>query len=218
MTYDDVRKDEAVNVYIKSADEALVALGYTEHSFVHVTHVARTAGEILEKLGHPKRVQELAMIAGHLHDIGNLINRVAHAQSGALMAFHILGRLGFDPKEIATITSAIGNHDEATAVAVNPVAAALILADKTDVRRSRVRNQETATFDIHDRVNYSVRDAALEICAEAATIELRLDFDTKYSSVMDWFEIFIDRMSLCRKAAKTLGLTFQLTINGHMMM
>lgn len=156
MTYEEIRHDEAVNTYIRQADAALAALGFTEHSFAHVTLVAEKAGYILQTLGYPERTVELAKIAGYLHDIGNLINRVDHSQSGAIMAFRILDHLRFDPEEIAMIVSAIGNHDEGTGVPVSPVAAALILADKSDVRRNRVHNTDPATFDIHDRVNYSV--------------------------------------------------------------
>ncbi len=164
-------------------------------------------------MGYPARDVELAQIAGYLHDIGNLVNRVDHAQSGAVMAFRILGSLGADADEIATITTAIGNHDEGTAVAVNPIAAALILGDKTDVRRSRVRNDDHTSFDIHDRVNYSVKKSAVKINEEKTLIKLKLNVDTRYCSIMDYFEIFLGRMVLCRKAAEKLGLQFRLIIN-----
>lgn len=215
LSYSEIRKDKSIRTYIQRADESLTALGFTEHSFAHVAKVAETAGDILKKLGYSQRDQELAKIAGFLHDIGNLVNRVDHAQSGAVMAFRLLDKLGGDPDEIATITTAIGNHDEGTAVAVNHIAAALILADKTDVRRSRVRNHDVTNFDIHDRVNYSVRSADLEISDDLTVIELRLDIDTNYFSVMDYFEIFLDRMILCRKAAESLKLSFHLTLNGQ---
>ena len=159
LTYDDVIKSEAIRTYIIRADESLDVLGFTDHSFSHVVHVAQTAGYILEALGFDARTVELAKIAGYLHDIGNLVNRKEHSQSGAVMAWSILNDMGCDPGEIATIVTAIGNHDEGTGVPVNPVAAALILADKADVRRTRVRNKDIATFDIHDRVNYAVTDA-----------------------------------------------------------
>ena len=159
ITYQDLKNNEAISTYIKKADESLIALGYTEHSFAHVTKVAELASEILLTLGYSEREAELAKMAGYLHDIGNVVNRVEHAQSGAVMAFRILDKMGADPEDIATIITAIGNHDESTAFPVNPVAAALILADKTDVRYTRVRNQDFASFDIHDRVNYSVKES-----------------------------------------------------------
>ena len=213
LTFADVKNNAAIRTYIQRADESLIALGYTEHSFAHVTMVAETAGYILETLGYDPRTVELARIAGYLHDIGNLVNRVDHSQSGAVMAFRILDNLNCDPEEIATIVTAIGNHDEGTGQPVNAVAAALILADKSDVRRSRVRNQDPSTFDIHDRVNYSVKKSQLKINEEHTLIKLKLSVDTKYGSVMDYFEIFMGRMILCRKAAEKLGLQFKLMIN-----
>lgn len=214
VTWQDIVNDEAVKTYIKKADESLIALGYTEHSFTHVGRVAQVAGEILITLGYPDRVVELAKIAGYLHDIGNVVNRVDHAQSGALMAFRILDRMGMDPEEISTVITAIGNHDESTAFPVNAVAAALILADKTDVRSSRVRNHDFSTFDIHDRVNYSAKESHVTI-EKDAYIELNLTIDTSVCAVMDYFEIFIERMVLCRKAAEKLSLKFRLVINGQ---
>lgn len=213
LTFQEVKRNEAIRTYIQRADESLTALGYTEHSFAHVTQVAETAGYILETLGYPVRMVELAKIAGFLHDIGNLVNRIDHSQSGAVMAFRILDNLNCDPAEIATIVTAIGNHDEGTGLPVNPVAAALILADKSDVRRSRVRNQDPAMFDIHDRVNYSVKETKLAINEEQTQIRLTLTVDTEYGSVMDYFEIFMGRMIMCRKAADKLGLQFKLVIN-----
>lgn len=218
MTYEEIRQNEAVNTYIRQADAALATLGFTEHSFAHVTLVAEKAGYILQTLGYPERTVELAKIAGYLHDIGNLINRVDHSQSGAIMAFRILDHLKFDPEEIAIIVSAIGNHDEGTGVPVSPVAAALILADKSDVRRNRVHNADPSTFDIHDRVNYSVTKAELKINEAHTLIKLKLTVDTHFSSVMDYFEIFMQRMLLCRKAAETLGLQFKLMINEQQLM
>lgn len=215
MTFDEIRKDPAVKVYISQADAALEALGYTEHSFPHVMKVAQTAGQILETLGYSPREADLAKIAGYLHDIGNVINRVDHSQSGAVMAFRILDRMDFPPEDIAAIISAIGNHDEGTGVPVSPLAAALILADKSDVRRSRVRKKKDFHTDIHDRVNYAVTKAALEILSEQKQILLSLDIDTEISAVMDYFEIFMKRMLLCRKAAEMLGCTFRLMINGQ---
>ena len=215
ITYESIKKDEAIRIYITRADESLAALGYTEHSFQHVCHVAETAGYILRTLGYEERTVELAKIAGYLHDIGNLVNRSEHSQSGAVMAWTLLSNLGCDPAEQATIVTAIGNHDEGTGVPVNAVAAALILADKADVRRSRVRNQDETTFDIHDRVNYSVQHSRLEIDPEKTQVRLELTVDTRYGSVMDYFEIFLGRMLLCRKAAERLGLQFKLMINGQ---
>ena len=213
VTFEQVKNDPNIRTYIQRADESLTALGFTEHSFAHVTQVAETAGYILETLGYPARMVELAKIAGFLHDIGNLVNRIDHSQSGAVMAFRILDNLKCDPAEIATIVTAIGNHDEGTGLPVNPVAAALILADKSDVRRSRVRNQDPAMFDIHDRVNYSVKETSLKISEDKTNITLELAIDTKYGSVMDYFEIFMGRMIMCRKAADKLGLQFKLVIN-----
>ena len=163
MTYEEVRQDPAVKVYITQADASMAALGFTEHSFAHVTRVAELAGKILQTLDYPQRTVELAKIAGYLHDIGNIVNRVDHSQSGAVMAFRILDRMNFPPEEIAAIVTAIGNHDEGNGVPVNAVAAALFLADKSDVRRSRVRSKESVAFDIHDRVNYSVTESVLQI-------------------------------------------------------
>ena len=213
LTFEDVKNNAAIRTYIQRADESLIALGFTEHSFAHVTMVAENAAYILETLGYPARTVEIARIAAFLHDIGNLVNRVDHSQSGAVMAFRILDNLDCDPEEIATIVTAIGNHDEGTGQPVNAVAAALILADKSDVRRSRVRNQDPATFDIHDRVNYSVKKSQLKINEEHTLIKLKLSVDTAYGSIMDYFEIFMQRMILCRKAAEKLGLQFKLMIN-----
>ncbi len=214
MTYDEIRRDKAVKVYIAQADASMKALGFTEHSFAHVTRVAQIAGYILESLDHPARTAELAKIAGYLHDIGNMVNRVDHSQSGAVLAFQILDRMGFPPEEIAAIVTAIGNHDEGTGVPVNAVAAALIIADKSDVRRSRVRDRADISADIHDRVNYSVTSSDLTVNVKEKTITLDLAVDTQVSSVMEYFEIFMKRMLLCRKSAETLGLTFKLNING----
>lgn len=215
LTYETVSKSKTIRTYITRADESLAALGFTEHSFSHVIHVAKTAGYIMQTMGYDVRTVELAKIAGYLHDIGNLVNRKDHSQSGAVMAWSILNDMGCDPAEIATIVTAIGNHDEGTGVPVNPVAAALILADKADVRRSRVRNKDEATFDIHDRVNYSVKESAMTINDQKSQVTLDLSVDTKYGSVMDYCEIFMGRMILCRKAAQTLGLEFKLIINGQ---
>ncbi len=213
ITYDEIIKNKEINTYIEKADESLIALGYTEHSFPHVTKVARDAAYILKTLGYNEHDVELVQIAAYLHDIGNLVNRVDHSQSGAIMAFRILDHLNMEPGDIAQIVSAIGNHDEGTGVAVNPIAAALIIADKSDVRRTRVRNQDVANFDIHDRVNYSVKKSILKINTDKTIIKLKLEIDVKVSPVMDYFEIFLNRMIMCRKAAEKLGLEFKLIIN-----
>ena len=213
LTYEEITKSEAIKTYIIRADESLGALGFTEHSFAHVMHVAEMAGYILLTMGYDERTVELAKIAGYLHDIGNLVNRKDHSQSGAVMAWSILNDMGCDPAEMATIVTAIGNHDEGTGVPVNAVAAAMILADKADVRRSRVRNKDLSTFDIHDRVNYSVKKSALKINEDRTLVKLKLTVDTKFGSVMEYFEIFMQRMVLCRKAAEKLGLQFKLIIN-----
>lgn len=213
LTYKTVTDSDAIKIYITRADESLAALGYTEHSFSHVIHVANTAGYILRTMGYDERTVELARIAGYLHDIGNLVNRKDHSQSGAVMAWSILHDMGCDPGELATIVTAIGNHDEGTGVPVNAVAAALILADKSDVRWSRVRNKDISTFDIHDRVNYSVKQSSLKINEEKTQVCLTLTIDNQFGSVMDYFEIFMGRMILCRKAAEKIGLQFKLIIN-----
>ncbi len=217
MTYEQVKQDEAVRVYIAQADASMEALGFTEHSFAHVTKVAQTAGSLLETLGYPERTVELAKIAGYLHDIGNVVNRVDHSQSGAVMAFRILDRMEFPPEEIATIVTAIGNHDEGTGVPVNAVAAALILADKSDVRRSRVRSKEKLALDIHDRVNYSVIGCRLRVSPDKTNVTLEITVDNQVSSVMEYLEIFMKRMLLCRQAAQRLGLVFHLRVNDQML-
>ena len=218
LTFEEVKNNEAINTSIRKADQALVALGFTEHSFAHVSLVAEKCGYILETLGYPEHYVEIAKIAAYLHDIGNLVNRIDHSQSGAVMAFRILDNLKMDPEDIAEIVAAIGNHDEGTGTPVSPLAAALILADKSDVRRTRVRNRNPAEFDIHDRVNYSVTEASLVINPEKTEIRLKLNIDTHYCSIMDYFEIFLERMILCRKAAEKLGLRFKLVINDQQLL
>lgn len=218
LTYEELKKNKSVKVYITGADRSLAALGFTEHSFAHVTKVAATCENILSVLGYSAHETELAKIAAYLHDIGNLVNRIDHSQSGAVMAFRILDKLNMDASDIATVVSAIGNHDEGTGVPVDAISAALILADKSDVRRSRVRNRDKSTFDIHDRVNYSVRSSSLEISEDKKIIVLKLSIDTRYGSIMEYFEIFMQRMILCRKAAEKLGLTFKLEINGQQLL
>ena len=216
VTFEDVKNNPDIRAYISKADESLIALGYTEHSFAHVTKVAEAAAEILHTLGYSDHEIELVKIAGYLHDIGNIVNRIDHAQSGAVMAFRLLDRMNMPPEDIATIVTAIGNHDESTAFPVNAVAAALIIADKTDVRRSRVRNRSVAQFDIHDRVNYSVTASDVKIAQDSICLELTIE--QEYCSVLEYFEIFLTRMLLCRKAAEALGVEFSLVINGQRMM
>ncbi len=218
LTFEELKNNPSINAYIEGADRSLAALGYTEHSFAHVTKVAKVSEYILTTLGLPEKEIELAKIAAYLHDIGNLVNRIDHSQSGAVMAFRILDNLNMDASDIAKIVSAIGNHDEGTGVPVDNLSAALILADKSDVRRSRVRNRDKSTFDIHDRVNYSVKSASLKINENKTQIRLRITIDTKYGSIMEYFEIFMGRMLLCRKAAEKLGLSFKLIINDQQLL
>lgn len=213
VTYEDVRQSEEIRTYIKQADESLKEIGYTEHSFAHCTKCAKVAGDLLEQLGYNAHEVELAKIAGFMHDIGNVVNRIDHAQSGAMMAFRILDKMGMAPVDVAAVITAIGNHDELTAAAVNAVAAALIIADKTDVRRSRVRNRSTINFDIHDRVNYAAEHSEVVLDKDGKSITLNLKINTEICAVMDYFEIFTNRMLLCRKAAEFLGLQFRLKIN-----
>lgn len=215
VTYEDVKNSEDIKTYIQKADEALSALGYTEHSFAHVGIACARCTYILEMLGKDAREVELARIAAYMHDIGNLVNRVDHSQSGAVMAFRILDKMGMDASETAAVVAAIGNHDEGTGVPIDDISAALIIADKSDVRRSRVRNTDIASFDIHDRVNYSATSSSLIISENKTEIALSLEIDTQFGSIMDYFEIFLDRMILCRKAAEKLDLRFRLVINGQ---
>ncbi len=218
MTYEEIRRDEEIRTYIERADAALCAIGYTEHNQAHVCRVAEEAGRILSLLGYPERDVELVKIAGYLHDIGNIINRRDHCQSGALMAFSLLRERGLDARDVADVMTAIGNHDESAGTPVSPIAAALILADKSDVRRSRVRNTDHIRFDIHDRVNYSVEKSALSVNEEKTQLTLALAIDTTIGSVSDYFEIFLERMLLCRRAAEYLGLKFRLTMNEQVLM
>ena len=213
LTYEDIKQNETINTYIRQADETLKALGFTEHSFAHVCKVAETAGTILSELGYDERTVELAKIAGYMHDIGNVVNRIDHAQSGAVMSFRILDKIGANDEDIAVIVAAIGNHDESTAFPVNPVAAALIIADKSDVRETRVRDSADISVDIHDRVNYAVKKQHLMIDKDKKQITLSLEIDTAISKAMEYFEIFLGRMKLCKKAAEKLGCEFKLSIN-----
>lgn len=218
LTFKYIKQNSDVITYIQKADEALSAQGFTEHSFAHVERVSHDASMILDKLNYPERECELARIAGYMHDIGNVINRVDHAQSGAVMAFHFLEKLNMPAEEICSIVSAIGNHDEGTAQPLNPIAAALIIADKADVRRTRVRNTALINFDIHDRVNFAVEKSELRFNDDKSAIILYLTIDTEISSVMEYFEIFMERMLLCKKSALYLGLKFQLIINGSIIL
>ena len=214
VTYEDVKRSEEIRTYITQADASLIALGYTEHSFAHVTRCAEVAGDLLAELGYDEHQIELCKIAAYMHDIGNVVNRHDHNVSGATMAFRILDNMGMEPEDVAAVITAIGHHDDATAFPVNAIAAALILADKTDVRRSRVRNRETINFDIHDRVNYAVERSEVSLDRDSKTFTLSLSINTEVCAVMNYFEIFLQRMLLCRKAAGFFDLTFKLDING----
>ena len=213
QSFESIRHDHTIRTYIEMADRSLEALGYTEHRFAHALRVAEQAADLLRAVGYEEGMQELARIAGFMHDIGNLVNRQDHSQSGAILAFTLLSNRGFAPEEIAPIVSAIGNHDEGSGSPVSPLAAALILADKADVRRSRVRDTKNMERDIHDRVNYSVTEASLSVKEGEAVLSLTID--TAISSVLEYFEIFTERMLLCRKAATVLGLRFRLFANGQ---
>ena len=218
ISAEQVKNNPVIRTYIKKADESLTALGYTEHSFAHVTKVAVEARRILKTLGRSEREQELAEIAGYMHDIGNVINRMDHAQSGAVMAFRILDHMGMDPEDIADVITAIGNHDEHTARPVSDISAAIILADKSDVRHTRVRNIKKEEFDIHDRVNYAVKSSGLEIDTKEKKITLDLIIDTEVCPLMEYFEIFMERMLLCRKAAARLDMKFGIVMNGQVIL
>lgn len=218
ITLDDVKKNEEVNTLLRLAQKQLEIRGFTEHSFRHVGRTANTAGNILKKLGHSSREVELARIAGYLHDIGNAVNRENHAHIGAYMAYDILTKMGMGYDEAGEIMQAIGNHDESSGTAVSNVSAALILADKSDVHRSRVTNSDITTFDIHDRVNYAVVKSGLIVDADKKVTTLQLDIDTVICPVMDYFEIFLDRMKMNRRAAEFLGLKFELVINKNQLL
>ena len=215
ICYETVRNSEEIRTYITQADQSLLARGFTEHSFAHVTRCAEFAARILAQLGYGEHDQELARIAGYMHDLGNCINRVDHAHTGALMAFQFLRHWGAPPEDIAVIITAIGQHDEGSGTAVDPVSAALILADKTDVRRNRVRNQVRETFDKHDQVNYAAISSKLKIDPSKKVITLEIELDETICSMMDYFEIFLQRMLMCKRAAERLCLRFKMTANGN---
>ena len=213
ITLEDVIKDEEVEAFVKASQKQLNALGYTEHSYRHIGIVSKRTGEILQKLGYDEKTVELGKIAGYLHDIGNCVNRTDHAHSGAILAYQILKEMGMDMEDRAEIMMAIGNHDEATGTAVSDISAALILADKSDVHRDRVRNQNMSTFDKHDKVNYAVTNADFIMNTEERKVTLSLTVDRKICSVLDYFEIFLDRTMMSKYAAKFLNIWFELLIN-----
>ena len=214
VTLADVRHDHEVEVFVRKADENLGVLGYTEHGPRHCGLVADIAENVLLRLGYPQRMAELAAIAGYLHDIGNGINRLDHGIGAALLSRHILERLGMGPEEYAEVMCAIGNHEEEYGQAVSPLASAVILGDKSDVHRSRVRVLDPDTDDIHDRVNMATTRSFLAVDAEVRTITLELEIDTDIIQVMHYFEIFLERMKMCRRAAEFLGCRFGIVING----
>ena len=217
LTYKEIRKNEEINLLIKKGNDVLGVLGYTDHSKKHAAKVAVTAGKILKDLGYDKHQIELAKIAGYMHDIGNSINRNDHAHSGAILAFEILKSLGMPLEDTITVATAIGHHDENTGAAVDVVSAALILADKTDVRRNRVRNPIIANFDAHDRVNYAVLSATVKVNTDKKQLQMDLELDDTMCTVMNYFEIFLQRMMMCQRAAEVLGLKFKLIANGSKM-
>ena len=217
LTYKEIRKNEEINLLIKKGNDVLGVLGYTDHSKKHAAKVAVTAGKILKDLGYDKHQIELAKIAGYMHDIGNSINRHDHAHSGAILAFEILKSLGMPLEDAITVATAIGHHDENTGAAVDVVSAALILADKTDVRRNRVRNPIIANFDAHDRVNYAVLSATVKVNTDKKQLQMDLELDDTMCTVMNYFEIFLQRMMMCQRAAEVLGLKFKLIANGSKM-
>lgn len=215
LKLEDVKQNQVVQALIRKGNEHLGAMGYTDHGFEHVSLVSQRSRMVIEELGGEEREAELAAIAGYLHDIGNVINREGHSLSGGIMAVRILTDMGMAPDEVAVVAGAIGNHDEGSGHPVSRVAAALILADKSHVHRSRVRNLDVATFDIHDRVNYAVNDSNLMVKGEQKSISMTLTIDNKICPVMEYFEIFLGRMVLCRRAADFLGCRFELIINGN---
>lgn len=214
MTYHDICKDEEVLALLEKGNANLGVLGFTDHSKSHCALVADRAAYILKTLGFSEQEQELARIAGFMHDIGNAINRKHHAEWGALMARDILKKYDLSLEDQITVISAVSHHDESTGGAMDAVSAALILADKSDVRRNRVRTQEKAKFDIHDRVNYAVTGHSLKVDKEAGKISLNLQIDEDICTMYEYFDIFLGRMMMCRSAAEMLGAKFRLTVNG----
>ena len=214
MTYKEIRSNEEVNALLQKGNQNLGLLGFTDHSQAHCIRVADTAGHILKKFGYDAHDVELARIAGYMHDIGNAVNRSRHAEYGSLLANEILRSCDISTQDRITILSAIANHDESTGGAVDAVSAALIIADKTDVRRSRVRQKPKSAFDIHDRVNYAVTDQTLKINPEKRVLSLNLQLDTGIWAMYEYFEIFLGRILMCRGAAELLNATFKLTANG----
>ena len=214
ITLQDIRENKEVEALIIGAQKQLQALGYTEHGHRHISIVSKRAGDILQKLGYPERTIELARIAGYLHDIGNCVNRVDHAHSGAILAYEILKDMDMPVEERTEIIMAIGNHDENTGTAISDISAAIILADKSDVHRDRVSNRNLSNFDIHDRVNYAVTNSNLILDAGERKVKLELTIDTKICPVFNYFEIFMDRTMMSKYAAKYLNIWFELIING----
>lgn len=215
ITFEEIKHNEKIKSFISEANNSLKAIGFSDHGFGHVGLVGERASYILRELGYKERDIELTKIASYMHDIGNIVNRKDHAQSGAIIAFRLLDNMGMEADELAKVVTAIGNHDESTGGAVNPIAAALILGDKTDVRRSRVTETDKTAFDKHDKVNYSVIKSEIKFNESKTELTLYLDVDTEISSVMDYFEIFLERMVMCKKSAMYLGLTFALIVNGQ---
>lgn len=211
----DVKAHPAVKTFIRLADRCLDAQGYTEHGFRHAKIVSRDARKLLKALGFDDREPERAAIAGYLHDLGNFVSRKGHPQTGAAICYPILAELGMPLKDIGIVLGAIGNHEEGDGVPVSPEGAALILADKSDVHRSRVRNRHPETFDIHDRVNYAAESSLVSCDIEQRSLALELTIDTSISKIMEYFEIFLDRMTMCRHAAEFLDCKFRLVINGQ---
>ncbi len=214
ITYNDIKNDVEINALIRRGNDVMKVMGYTEHSERHAAKVAECAGSLLMQLGYDEHQVELAKMAGYIHDIGNAINRHDHAHNGGMLAYQILKERGMALEDILTIVTAIGHHDEKTGTAIDAVSAALILADKTDVRRNRVQATSQGQFDIHDRVNYAVLSSSLEILEDKKVIQMNMELDDTMCSVMDYFEIFLQRMVMCRRAAELLGYRFKLVANG----
>ena len=215
MTYKDIRENREVLAYLKKGNDNLGTMGFTDHSGAHCAMVAERAAMILEKFGYSEHDREVAKIAGFMHDMGNAINRHRHAEYGALLAEQILSRTDLPLEDRVTVVSAIGNHDESTGGAVDAISAALIIADKTDVRRNRVRNPIKENFDMHDRVNYAAVASSLQVNVEKKVILLEIELDEEICSILDYFEIFLQRMLMCKRAAEILGLKFKMKANGN---